>query len=164
MAEPLRKWVLQELKLLQQSINNISASPNLVLQKIHYTNARKHYKHLEFFIEYYSPLYAKLYINGPLVPKHEIDLGKKIIAPQGFQRIEEILFGGNKKELPEQLALLKEQISGLGNYYKDVEISDGGLLEMCQLEMFRMAALNLNGYDATISQTNVPETLWHWKE
>lgn len=158
-AEPLRKWILLELKLLKQNINGISKSSSLVLKKTNYAAARKHYKHLEFFIEYYSPLAARLYINGPLVPKHEIDLGKKMIPPQGFQRIEEILYNEDGKGLTTETALLKEQINALEKYYTDVEITDGDLLEMCQLELFRMASLNLNGYDATISQTNVTETL-----
>ncbi len=159
-AEPVRKWILQELKLLRQSISAISNSQNTRAKKANYFNARKHYKHVEFFVEYYSPLAARLYINGPLVPKHEIDLGKKMIPPQGFQRIEEILFAGKQKELPRELALLKKQIASLEEYYKDVEINDADLLDMCQLQLFRIAALGLNGYDATISQTNITETLW----
>lgn len=152
--------MLQELKLLKQNINGISKSPSLVLKKRSYTAARKNYKHLEFFIEFYSPLPARLYINGPLVPKHEIDLGKKMIPPQGFQRIEEILYSENGKGVKAEVLLLLEQINALENYYKDAEITDGNLLEMCQFQLFRMAALNLNGYDATITQTNVTETLW----
>src|ERR1700741_2136196 len=30
-----------------------------------YNKSRKHYKEIEFFIEYYSPFDAKYYINGP---------------------------------------------------------------------------------------------------
>ena len=98
-AAPARKWVLQELKLLQQSLSAIANVKSIAEKKANYFTARKHYKHAEFFIEYYSPLAAKLYINGPLVPKHEIDLGKQIIPPQGFQRIEEMIFTAEKNVL-----------------------------------------------------------------
>ena len=56
--------------------------------------------------------------------------------------------------------LLAEHLSTINKYYKHVKISDNQLLEMCQMELFRIAAMNLNGYDATITQTNVKESLW----
>lgn len=158
----VRKRVLLELKLLKENLAAIAKPQNINTKKTHYAAARKHYKHIEFFVEYYSPLDAKLYINGPLVPKHEIDLGKNIIAPQGFQRVEEILYNSGSG-LKKELALLQEQISKLENYYKDVEVTDGALLEMCQLQLFRVAALGLNGYDAAISQTNITEALWSFE-
>lgn len=160
-AAPVRKWILEELKLLKENIKSIPASPGIASKKTKYNSARKHYKHAELFTEYYSPLAARLYINGPLVHKHEIDLGKNTIAPQGFQRIEEILYtGGNNKELSSEISLLTKQVIQLEDYYKDAEINDADLLDMCQLQLFRITALGLNGYDATISQTNITEALW----
>jgi cytochrome c peroxidase len=160
-ATPLRKWLLQEIVQLKNELQTLSLATETNQQKVIYTNARLHYKHIEFFVEQYSPKQAKLYINGPLVPKHEIDLGRKMLPQQGFQRIEEILFdSGDTTELKKESELLLEQITELENYYTDVAITDGGILEMCQMQLFRIAAMNLNGYDATISQTNITETLW----
>ncbi len=159
-----QKWVIKELQLLQNELNNLRQANSDSVDKAVYFTARKHYKHTQFFIEYFSPLEAKLYINGPLVPKHEPDFGKQMIEPQGFQRIEEILYSTAKKnksaELPEEVKRLQEQINNLIKYYSSAAFTDDMLLDMCQLELFRMAALNLNGYDATISQTNVQEAAW----
>ena len=160
----VRKWVLKELQLLKEDIKNIQKAGNIATKKLNYQQARKHYKHAEFFIEYFSPLEAKLYINGPPVPKHDQDLGRKMLPPRGFQCIEKILYNGYNPEKPaalqNELKLLTGQINSLEQYYKSVEITDDALLDMCQLQLVRMAALNLNGYDATISQSNIQETLW----
>ena len=89
-AVPLRKWVLSQLQALKADLSKIQTASIIAQKRINYQQARKHYKHIEFFIEYFSPLEAKLYINGPLVPKHDIDLGNAMIPTQGFQRIQEI--------------------------------------------------------------------------
>jgi cytochrome c peroxidase len=163
-ATPLRKWLLTQLQSVRMDLKKIQTSQSAAQKRINYQQARKHYKHVEFFIEYYSPLEAKLYINGPLVPKHEIDLGKRMLPPQGFQRIEEIVYSTTvlkeKTALQKEISLLTKQLLALEQYYSSAEITDDVLLDMCQLQLFRMASLNLNGYDATISQTNIQETAW----
>ena len=163
-ALPLRKWVLSQLQALKTDLKKIQTASTIAQKKINYQQARKHYKHIEFFIEYFSPLEAKLYINGPLVPKHDIDLGNAMIPTQGFQRIEEILFSNpvikEKAALQNEITMLTKQLHSLEQYYSSVEITDDALADMCQLQLFRVAALNLNGYDATISQYNIPETIW----
>ncbi len=104
--------------------------------KRHYINARKHYKHIEFVVEYISPKEAKYYINGPLVPKFDPDMGNSVFYPNGFQKIEEIIYEGdvNQLQLLKKLVSdLKDQLITLDDYYKDVEFNDGQLLEMMQL-------------------------------
>ncbi len=164
-GEIIRNWLIGELKKSQQHLSlSILHLNNPAQLKSSYHEARKHYKHVEFFIEYHSPREAKYFINGPLVPKVDHELSSKAFLPQGFQRIEELLF--TSPEISDTLALHKEydlllaQLSGMDEYYQYIEMSDGQLLEMCQLELFRISAMNLSGYDATISQTNVQESLW----
>jgi cytochrome c peroxidase len=62
--------------------------------------------------------------------------------------------------LENEYKLLISKLSDIRNYYQSIEITDGQLLEMCQLQFFRIAAMNLSGYDGTISQTNVTESFW----
>jgi len=122
-----------------------------------------HYKQVEFFVEYCSPREAKSFINGPLVPKSDFELSNEVILPRGFQRIEELIFTDDAIDttaLREQYELLLSKLTDLNTYYETIEIHDAQLLEMCQLQLFRIAAMNLNGYDETISQTNVTESYW----
>ena len=163
--EAVRTWLRSELAKTLEQLSLISFSGGCkreVLQST-YHKSRKHYKHIEFFVEYCSPREAKSFINGPLVPKSDFELSNEVIPPQGFQRIEELLFSPDSIDtnvLQEQYSLLIEKLTALNNYYEQVEIDDGQLLEMCQVQLFRMVSMNLNGYDATLSKTNVMESFW----
>jgi cytochrome c peroxidase len=128
-----------------------------------YSGMRKHYKHIEFFIEYFSPREAKYVINGPLVYKHDEENGR-MERPQGFQKLEEYLFSDIR--LPEhaifesELDLLIHTFNNLRTYYEHVEIHPGLMLELFQLEIYRIASLNMNGYDATLSAQGIKECGW----
>lgn len=50
--------------------------------------AREAYKKIEWLAEYHNPYTAKS-LNGPAIPEVEPDKKTKIIAPEGFQVIEE---------------------------------------------------------------------------
>lgn len=157
-----RAYILQELESIASVLNQMGAA-STIQQKELYFQSREHYKHLEFFIEYYSPREAKFILNGPLVPKHDQENGKTIVQPQGFQLIEELLFSGDSfqtEEFTAQLALLINQFKKLAGYYSHCEITDAMLLEMSQLQLHRLASLTLNGYDATYTLTNVKEAEW----
>jgi cytochrome c peroxidase len=162
-SEAVRSWLLIEIQKTQQELSaSLKLSDLKVLQQ-HYHESRQHYKHVEFFVEYCSPREAKSFINGPLVPKADLELSNEVIPPQGFQRIEELLFGNDTLDvssLEKEYSLLISKLADLNNYYQSIEITDGQLLEMCQLQFFRIAAMNLSGYDGTISQTNVTESFW----
>jgi cytochrome c peroxidase len=162
--ELIRNWILDELKKTQQELSGslVYGSDRRTLRQC-YHKSREHYKHIEFFVEYCSPREAKNFINGPLVPKGDLELSNEVIPPQGFQRIEELLFTDDPLDVPsleKEYALLISKLSDISNYYQSIEITEGQLLEMCQLQFFRIAAMNLSGYDGTISQTNVMESFW----
>lgn len=162
-AVPLRKWILNELHLLQTDLNGMINTSTVGQKKLYYRKARKHYKQVEFFVEHCSQNEAKFFINGPLVPKHNEEIGNTMLYPHGFQRIEELLYQqpiGDTALMADEIKLLKEHIGRIEKYYDSIEIKDGRLLEMCQLELMRMAVLTLNGYDATFSKTNIEETAW----
>nr|WP_294862596.1 cytochrome c peroxidase [uncultured Fluviicola sp.] len=128
--------------------------------KEHYFKTRVHYKHIEFFIEHVSPIQAKYQINGALVPKFSEYEEGFIVNPCGFQRVEEILFSGeeiNSLVLENELLDLIEVFQELKNVYLSISLDDHLYLEMLQLQLVRIAAMNLNGYDATFTKTNIRE-------
>ena len=162
-----REYILAEINQLTQIIDKSIASINegdsskLVAL---YHQGRKHYKHIEFFIEQVSPFQAKYYINGPLVPKYLLESEAKIIQPHGFQLIELKLFQEgvmmNKEVLLDEYFQLKTVFEQMENYFKTVQLQDILLIEMFQLELYRIASMNFNGYDATITKSNILETSW----
>lgn len=131
--------------------------------KSNYLIARSHYKHIEFLVEYCSPFDAKYFINGPLVKKSDLEIGNRIVDPHGFQLLEEQLFGVDSidlKILRSELDLLKQSINGFKNRLSVINISDSQIIEAMQFELIRMCSLNLNGYDATFTQTNTSECVY----
>ena len=128
--------------------------------KSNYFIARKYYKHLEFFIEYSAPFDVKYFINGPLVKKTDLEIGNRIVDPHGFQVIEEQLFGSDSikpKLLLSELQLLSASFKSFQNRLKDLNITDSQIIEAIQFELIRISSLTLNGYDATITKTNIKE-------
>jgi cytochrome c peroxidase len=158
------KWFGEELYALNQELNTSLATTDRNQLQQQYRTARQRYKHIEFFVEYFYPRPAKFFINGPLVPKYDEALGNLRIEPNGFQRIEEILFAStgavDTAALYPEIRSLQQHLVPMfsTNYYSKMGLSDGMLLEMCQIELHRIATLNLNGYDATITKDNVIET------
>jgi cytochrome c peroxidase len=160
---PARNYILNELKNLSKLLKTATDKhPDLKSLKENYVKCREHYKHIEFFVEYYSPRESKYLINGPLVLKHDEENGK-ILSPRGFQVVEEILYKDKKADLSKlrsEYKMLGIELNKLYEYYKSAEINDGILLEMMQLELYRIASLNMNGYDATISGDGIKESVY----
>ncbi|MDP1801788.1 MAG: cytochrome c peroxidase [Bacteroidota bacterium] len=151
--------IISSLKTSENSIN-IKAEHADSLLILEYRRARKYYKEIEFFIEYYSAFDAKYFINGPLVPKNEIEFGPIVYEPQGFQVIEDQLFSKDKfnsEELLKQYKLLSQKFDSLFEYYSTVTLEQANLNEALQLEVIRIMCLTLNGYDCTINKESLTE-------
>ena len=162
-GENIRPYLISKIDKTQKYLEVIKESKNPEEQKNFYRKAREHYKHIEFFVEYISPRQAKLYINGPLVPKHEVERGNEVHQPQGFQKIEEMLYSGDSvipAELNTESEKLQKRLNEIKTYYQSFALNDNQLLEMMQLEFFRIASMNLSGYDATISLDGIHESKW----
>ncbi len=159
-----RSWIVSEINSIEKELKlSLALRKNVEELRKSYTKARCYYKYIEFFVEYCSPREAKYFINGALVSKHDEEAGAQMLSPQGFQHIEELLF---LKEQIDTMALHKEyrlllhELNSLKEYYNSMELDPGLLPEMCQMQLFRIASLNLNGYDATYTKTNVQESAW----
>ncbi|HEY0262366.1 MAG TPA: cytochrome c peroxidase, partial [Chitinophagales bacterium] len=104
---------------------------------------------------------TKFFINGPLVPKYDFEMGQKIFEPNGFQRIEELLFDEkiDTAELHKVAQTLHSRLSYSVSYFRTVRLTDAQLLEAIQLQLFRISSMNISGYDCTISLENITETV-----
>ncbi len=155
------QYVLQELQLVIDELKDFQSDlGDLGKSKDHYFKSRYYYKHIEFFVEHVSPVQAKYQINGALVPKFSEYEEGFVVDPCGFQRIEEILFSGEEidsKALEKEVVDLIVVFQELKNACLSVTLKDHIYLEMFQLQLVRIAAMNLNGYDATFTKTNLQE-------
>lgn len=161
--DAFRPKLLQNMDSIVSELRAITLLSDKTELLKHYHNARKYYKEIEFWVEYTSPLDAKFYINGPLVPKYDFEMGQKTYQPNGFQRIEELLFTDeaiDTVELHKTAEELRARIFYMRDYYRMLRQGDEYLLEMIQLQLYRIASMNISGYDCTISLENIPETVW----
>jgi cytochrome c peroxidase len=159
------RYIDSELNLLIDELKDFRSDlPDSVLCMRHYFQVRKFYKHIEFFVEHVSPIQAKNKINGALVPKFSEYQEGFVVNPCGLQRVEEILFSGepiDQSELEKELIALIEVFYELKNGYVQIRLTSEVYLEMFQLQLIRIAALNLNGYDATFTKTTIQEVNWN---
>jgi len=159
--EYYRPYVLTELENSIKWLQVIQKNKNdsAAIKKA-YHQSRKHYKHVECFVEYCSPREAKFGVNGALVPKNDPEFGSKVFYPKGFQTVEESIFGSetlDTVQLEKRVAELILQLDVLKKNYKSIQVENEQLLDVFQYQLYRIAALNLNGYDATFTQTNITE-------
>ena len=156
--ENCRSYVLQNIFLCKSAVLEIKTKENKINS---YRLARKYYKRIEYFIEYYSGFDAKYFINGPLIKKFDVEYGNKIFEPHGFQVLEQIFFEKGKKEqnlLKNECDILLEELSILEERYQTISLSKSNILEMLKLQLVRIMNMNLNGYDCTINKENIKET------
>ncbi len=162
--ENIRPYILLQIDSTIVALQSMQNLHNLQELKANYKEARKYYKHIEFFVEYNSNVEAKYNINGALVPKFDQEYGNETKYPNGFQKIEEIIFSAtqpliNNVELKNNLNNLTNAFISLKNYYSSILLDDELLAEMMQVQLYRIVALNLNGYDATISKAGITESV-----
>ncbi|MBV7530787.1 cytochrome-c peroxidase [Chitinophaga sp. sic0106] len=120
--------------------------------------ARRQYKKVELLIEYYQPHLARS-INGPALPWADGESSKDIIPPAGFQVIEEKLQDANANvytliQYNDQLITIFRQLSANGD---PVGFQDKWLFDAMRLEVYRIIALGISGYDSPILLQSMPE-------
>lgn len=156
-----KNYVDSELNALINELKDFhSDRSDLSKSRHHYFKTRMYYKHIEFFVEHVSPVQAKYQINGALVPKFSEYVPGSMADPCGMQLVEEMLFSGKEvdgKALENELLNLITVFQELKNAYQTISLKDHLYLEMLQLQLVRIAAMNLNGYDATFTKTNLDE-------
>ena len=129
--------------------------------RMHYETARKHFKEIEFYLEYNFPFHSKYYINGPLVNKAELEYNYKTFQPHGFQALEQIIYSDDVDlavNCKHELALLKQSIEYVRDKSKKKVFQLSTSIDMLRFEIIRIMSLYLNGYDCTINKQGLEET------
>ncbi|GAB3884220.1 cytochrome c peroxidase [Spirosoma agri] len=137
----------------------IEKRPAPILQAA-FRQARLRYKRVEFLTELYNPETAKS-INGPnLAEVDEAD--KKVEQPEGLQVLEEQLFPydpAQNAELVQQVAVLVSNVGRLTKVAASNEMTDSHVFDAMRLEVFRLIALGITGFDSPISHHSLPEAV-----
>ena len=124
-----------------------------------FLKARKQYKKLEFYMEYFFPTTSVL-LNG--APIDEIELGENLVEPPtGFQVMEELIYetptSDNRQTLLNEVRKMQLNLKRAARYNAQYEITDAQVFDALRLEIFRITSLGITGFDTPAALQSLPE-------
>ncbi|GAB3929888.1 cytochrome c peroxidase [Mucilaginibacter myungsuensis] len=124
-----------------------------------FLDARRQYKTIEYYIEYYFPSTAVM-LNG--APVDEIELGENLVEnPTGFQVMEAIIYGdelaAQKDDLLNEVKKMQLNLKRVARFNEQYQITDAQLFDAIRLEMFRITGLGITGFDTPDALQSLPE-------
>ncbi|MGF6850242.1 cytochrome c peroxidase [Chitinophaga sp. W3I9] len=147
---------------LEQAIQAIDKDDpaSLMAAKEALKKCRLQYKRIEFFLDYFFFSSSMVY-NRPA--KTEIDEPyMEYQAPSGLQQIAVLLFENDpfsrKKELVTEALVIRTAATDLTSLLYQFTTSDKAIMESIRLELVRLYAGGITGYDAPELKTGIAET------
>lgn len=138
-----------------------------------FLRVRLAYKRFEWAAEYFNPVLARQ-LNGPPVPEAEPEMDAdpspgtpadparyRVLEPEGLQVIETQVFPHydrtNKKQLSDYLHRLEADAGVYKLRFSNIDIFGWQVFDAAKLEVFRVVALGIAGFDAPLSKNSLPE-------
>lgn len=124
-----------------------------------FNEARLSYKKIEWAVEYFAPDPAR-FINGPALDELEV-AENTFLPPNGFQVIEELIYPDypieNKEELIRKIKILNGNLKQLEQHFSAISISNSHVMDASKMEVTRILALGITGFDSPIAFQSIPE-------
>lgn len=122
--------------------------------------SRLAYKRIESFMEYFFVNSARIYNRAP---KNEIEEPYlEYQEPIGLQYLESLLYGDDpfaaKKEMMQQARILESSAMDLNSLLYEFKGTDKQILESQRLELIRIIALGIAGFDAPSLKSGITES------
>ena len=121
---------------------------------IAFRNARRDYKRVELFVEYYGSGHARE-LNGVTIPKAEDEDPETPLAPVGLQMVEAALFpDGDSAQIVaarKYVPYMRLAVRALARAGVDTMPGDTYVFDAMRQELARVASLGMAGFDATLS-------------
>ena len=160
----VQQSLLADVEKLEQKINDFQqiAEKEIEQEKLQqaFINARMAYKRMEWAVEYFCPDPAR-FINGPALDELEV-AENKFLPPNGFQVIEEILYPQydpqNRTDLVREIKMIKANLNQVRQTFTVITISDDYVLDALKMQVNRILALGITGFDSPIALQSIPET------
>ncbi|MEO5948733.1 MAG: cytochrome c peroxidase, partial [Chitinophagaceae bacterium] len=166
-AEKIKDIYVTTLSALQKKINLLKedciANKKVNHLQEGFYECRELYKQISFLIEYFNPYETRL-LNGPALQRTEDDNPQTIIAPQGFQVLEEILFQPwTKESYPDatnQLTKISEVLQKL-KVEPDFQYKfhDEPIFGSFSKGLIRIATMDITGFDSPVAFNSLQEVL-----
>ncbi|MXN91515.1 cytochrome-c peroxidase [Flavobacterium sp. Sd200] len=128
------------------------------------SETRISYKRVEFFLAFHYPEYCKEHLNGaPLLQIEKEGTLPKVIQPEGFQVLDELVFSNEAKEEKYEItALSKKLVSNYGlllnGLAENKQANSYGITAM-RLQLVRITSLGITGFDTPGSLNALPEAI-----
>ncbi|MEJ8844749.1 cytochrome c peroxidase [Lacibacter sp. H375] len=162
--------VVKEIELLQlfikDSLQPVAAnSNNSSLLQAQFSKARNTYKQVEWAVEYFMPTTAR-FVNGPALDELEIE-ENTAFEPEGFQVIEELIcpsfHTSNRAELVRQCKILQSTCERMKKHFSAINFTEAQVMDALRLEIHRITALGITGFDNPIALNGIEEAVWSLK-
>jgi len=163
--EKIDKLFSQQLDELATKISDIEKacdqkSRQRTLKK-KFLDTRLSYKKAAVLIDYFHPFETRL-LNGAALPRTEDDVPEKILAPHGFQVLEEILFG---EWTDSSYTIAKAEVIGIKNIItqfkqepnRAFKFKNELVFDALRSSLIRMTALGISGFDSPIAENSISE-------
>ncbi len=157
-------YYLQTLKKFKKSLDLFKAGTEKkqtrsALQQLFF-KSRIEYKKLAVFTDYFSQYETKI-LNGPAIPRMEQEMSDKIIPPQGFQAIEQLLFADwNAAAYPQLIFFINEMLGVLSKLEKEPDLvykfKDDQLWDAMRSTAVQIIT-SLTGFDSPIANHSIHE-------
>ena len=149
-----------ELKLKAFEAAAPSASPEEIKQ--YFAGCRALYKRVEFLIEYFYPAAANRMNGAPLL-EAEASEPEDPVHPTGFQVLEEPVY---EELTTESRLIIANEISGIifqvnkvKVYRDELVLSAPTVFDALRLNLYRMIAKGISGFDCPVALTGVQESV-----
>ena len=154
---------LQHVKSTLETLRNAAIEKNDqgTLQR-KFTEARASFKRMAVLVNYFNPYQIKS-LNGPAIARIESEVADRIIAPQGFQAIEQILYAdwsGDSSNI-QVAALVNDMFPVLQNLEKEPDryfkFSKELVYDAIRSEIIGITTLGITGFDSPVANQSFTE-------
>lgn len=165
-AVAIKDQVTKEIYKLETLVNAdllplaINSKDTLAIKKS-FLECRNQFKVIEYYIEYFFPSTAKV-LNGP--PINEIELGENLVEPPGgFQVMEDYIYNDltpeAREELVNEVKKVAVALKRVQQYQQAYTITDEQIFDAIRLELFRITALGITGFDTPLALQSLDEAV-----
>lgn len=160
--ENLNDWLNEHFNQLERQIEylevacrNLNNKKSLTYARKQFKKSRYVYKKLEVITATVDPFNAA-WINGPNLPKVEYEKTMSAVSdPEGFQVLEEVLFGEEPHEqrdfILKKISKLKHFISETRSYVMKQNHYDWMVFHCLRMASVRLATMGITGFDCPVT-------------
>ncbi len=149
------------LTALDSAVQSLDTPVHLMKARAAFSAARLSFKRAEAGLEYYAPSTSRE-MNGPALPEVEENEGPEVVlAPTGFQVVEEHLFDD---ERPGTDPTLRHEVRTLHHVVRRAQTmmaaqlaTDERVWDAAKLEVARIVTLGITGFDSPVAGLSLAE-------